>query len=71
MSLLKEFDKLMSHLNGEENGMAIGFRGAIEEAQDDLMFLDCLYASGVGNWGGYEYAQEDYQQRIGDSDNDE
>lgn len=71
MSLLKQFDDLMSHLNGEENGLAEVFRKAlesrIEEADDDSHWRECLESGGVDNWewfseslreGGY-WGEED------------
>ncbi|AWY03148.1 putative tail spike protein [Cronobacter phage GW1] len=58
MSLLKRFDDLMSHLNGEDNSLAEEFREALSEAVEDLQFLDALRAAGVDNWEGYECAQE-------------
>ena len=57
MSILKKFDQLMSHLNGEENIMAEEFRIALEKVQEKSEFLDCLKACGVDNWDGYSDAQ--------------
>lgn len=57
MSILKKFDQLMSHLNGEENSMAEEFRVELEKVQEKLGFLDCLKACGVDNWDGYSDAQ--------------
>ncbi|WP_289472924.1 hypothetical protein [Klebsiella pneumoniae] len=64
MHILNQFDKLMAHLNGEENGMAAEFREALESVSDSAEFLECLEAAGVDNWVGYEYAQEDYQENL-------
>ena len=62
MHILNQFDQLMAHLNGEENGMATEFREALESVSDDAEFLECLESAGVDNWDGYEYAQEEYQK---------
>lgn len=58
MSILKKFDRLMSHLNGEENSMAEEFREELEKLQEDSEFLECLKSAGVDNWDGYSEAQE-------------
>ena len=57
MSILKKFDQLMSHLNGEENSMAEEFRAELEKVQEKSEFLDCLKSCGVDNWDGYSDAQ--------------
>ena len=57
MSILKKFDQLMSHLNGEENSMAEEFRAELKKVQEKSEFLDCLKACGVDNWDGYSDAQ--------------
>ena len=58
MSILKKFDQLMSHLNGEDNSMAEEFRAELEKVQEDSEFLECLKSAGVDNWDGYSEAQE-------------
>lgn len=58
MSILQKFDRLMSHLNGEENSMAEEFRAELEKVQEESEFLNCLKACGVDNWDGYSDAQE-------------
>ena len=64
MSLLKQFDALMGHLNSEDNGMAEEFRRDLEAAltaqEDDLAFLNCLHNAGVDNWDGYGLAIEEW-----------
>ncbi|WQZ00618.1 hypothetical protein [Klebsiella phage vB_KpnP_cmc355D] len=63
MSILKKFDELMSHLNGEENGMADEFRKKLEarleflERQDAE--LSALEAGGVDNWEWYSESLRD------------
>ena len=58
MSIVKKFDQLMSHLNGEDNSMAEEFRAELEKVQEDSEFLECLKSTGVDNWDGYSEAQE-------------
>lgn len=58
MSIVKKFDQLMSHLNGEDNSMAEEFRAELEKVQEDSEFLECLKSAGVDNWDGYSEAQE-------------
>lgn len=71
LDLLKKFDELMSHLNGEENSMAEEFREALaaklDSAADDRLWRECLESGGVDNWswfseslseGGY-YKEDD------------
>ena len=58
MSILKKFDQLMSHLNGEDNSITEEFRAELEKVQEDSEFLECLKAAGVDNWDGYSEAQE-------------
>lgn len=53
------FDELLSHLNAEENGMALDLKERIIEADLRLDKLDRLEAGGVDNWGGYGDCFED------------
>ena len=53
------FDELLSHLNAEENGMALELKERIIEADSRLDKLDRLEAGGVDNWGGYGDCFED------------
>lgn len=73
MNLLKQFDALMSHINSEDNELAEEFRKNLEETlndqEEDLAFLGCLRNAGVDNWGGYEFAIEEWQANgYGDED---
>lgn len=68
MSIVSKFDQLMSLLNAEENELAIELRAEIEEAYESDLFLSCLESAGVDNWAGYGYAQEEYQEYIGEFD---
>ena len=58
MSLKQRFETLLSHLNSEENGMALDLLQAIEVADERLDKLDRLEAFGVDNWSGYGDAME-------------
>jgi hypothetical protein len=64
MSLLKQFDDLMSHLNGEENGLAAEFRKALTDtlhnAERDSLWRRCLESGGVDNWSWYSESLSDY-----------
>lgn len=57
LDLLKKFDELMSHLNGEENSMAEEFREALaaklDSTADDQLWRECLESGGVDNWSGF------------------
>lgn len=62
--LLKKFDQLMSHLNGEENGMAEEFRKALEaseeQAYENGLWRSCLENGGVDNWSWYSESLSEY-----------
>ena len=66
--MIKDFDELMSHLNSEDNNMALNFRrklnGYIKRAEDDAHWRDCLESGGVDNW-------EWYSECFPDDDDDE
>lgn len=59
MSLVQKFEKLMSHLNGEDNELAQDFIQALQFAEERLEKLDALEAGGVDNWSGYGDCFED------------
>ena len=58
--LLSNFDKLMSHLNAEENDMAEQLKSQLEkyvkEAEDNGLWRQCLENGGVDNWSWYSEA---------------
>lgn len=56
--LSAKFEQIMSHLNAEDNGMALEFLEELKSADEDLEFLECLRSAGVDNWDGYSEAQE-------------
>lgn len=66
MSIVSKFDQLMSMLNAEDNELAIELRDEIESAHESALFLACLESAGVDNWDGYSYAQEEYQEYLGE-----
>lgn len=51
--LLARFDDLLSHLNSEENDMALEFREELVKASHKLEKLEALENYGVDNWEGY------------------
>lgn len=51
-------DKLLSHLNSEENEMALELKAELHKADKRLDLLDALEAAGVDNWHGFEHAQD-------------
>lgn len=58
MSLVDSFEKLLSHLNAEENEMALELLEELKQADKDLNWLECLESAGVDNWSGIDYAHE-------------
>jgi phosphoglycerate dehydrogenase-like enzyme len=65
LSLLSKFDEVLSHLNAEDNEMALKFRKELEESlaedAEKLRWLQCLEGAGVDNWDGIDYADELFQ----------
>lgn len=57
--MLELFDNLLSHLNAEDNDMALRVRAKIAMAEERLEKLDALEAGGVDNWPGYGDCFED------------
>lgn len=64
--MLELYRQLLSHLNAEENDMALEFEAKLMELLDqqdqlneDSQFLQCLKNAGVDNWDGYSIAQEE------------
>lgn len=50
-------DELIEWMNDAEKKI-YELEAKVKELEDDSKFLDCLRASGVDNWDGYDYAQE-------------
>ncbi|AZV02055.1 hypothetical protein Arno162_15 [Pectobacterium phage Arno162] len=61
-SLMERFDDLLSHLNSEENDMALELRADLEafitNTNMSVAFLEALQDAGVDNWDGYRIAQQ-------------
>ena len=39
-----------------------------DELTNDVAFLNCLINAGVDNWDGYEWAQEAYEEFLGEEE---
>ena len=64
--MLELYSQLLSHLNAEENDMALEFEAKLiellsqqDQLNEDSQFLQCLNNAGVDNWDGYSFAQEE------------
>lgn len=64
--MLELYSQLLSHLNAEENDMALEFEAKLiellsqqDQLNEDSQFLQCLKNAGVDNWDGYSFAQEE------------
>lgn len=64
--MLELYRQLLSHLNAEENDMALEFEAKLiellnqqDQLNEDSQFLQCLNNAGVDNWDGYSFAQEE------------
>lgn len=64
--MLELYSQLLSHLNAEENDMALEFEAKLiellnqqDQLNEDSQFLQCLKNAGVDNWDGYSIAQEE------------
>ena len=56
--MLELYRQLLSHLNAEDNDMALELEAKLIEAKEKVEFLECLKSCGVDNWDGYSDAQE-------------
>lgn len=72
MDLRQKLQAVLSHLNSEENEMALEFAEQlnefIEESQEQAQWLACLESAGVDNWSGYDYARELYREAVGEDE---
>lgn len=57
--MLELYSQLLSHLNAEENDMALEFEAKLiellsqqDQLNEDSQFLQCLKNAGVDNWDG-------------------
>lgn len=68
--LVKLFNDLLSHLNSEEDAMAVEFRAALlahlenvesdaKVAAKDALWRECLENGGVDNWSWYSESLSD------------
>ncbi|QEM43020.1 hypothetical protein AC4HA13_0049 [Escherichia phage vB_EcoM_4HA13] len=64
--MLELYSQLLSHLNAEENDMALEFEAKLiellsqqDQLNEDSQFLQCLKNAGVDDWDGYSFAQEE------------
>lgn len=55
--ILQKYDELLSHLNSEDNVLALELKkllqAKITDAADDKLWRECLEAGGVDNWSWY------------------
>lgn len=55
--ILKKYDELLSHLNSEDNVLALELKKLLEDkvhsAARDALWRQCLEAGGVDNWSWY------------------
>lgn len=70
MSLVTDFDKLLGHLNAEENELALELRQELVKADIEIDKLACLEAGGVDNWDFYHDSLRD-NNWIGFDDEEE
>ena len=52
-NLAAGFNRVLAHLNAEENEMAAEFMEVLRDAQKDVSHLNNLQNRGVDNWDGY------------------
>ena len=64
--MLELYSQLLSHLNAEENDMALEFEAKLiellsqqDQLNEDSQFLQCLENAGVDDWDGYSFAKEE------------
>ena len=64
--MLELYSQLLSHLNAEENVMALEFKAKLiellsqqDQLNEDSQFLQCLENAGVDDWDGYSFAKEE------------
>lgn len=54
--MLEQLEELLSHLNAEDNEMALEFKAKLKQLQEkadrDALWRECLEAGGVDNWSG-------------------
>lgn len=62
--MLEQLEELLSHLNAEDNEMALEFKAKLKQLQDkadkDALWRECLEAGGVDNWSWYSESLQEY-----------
>lgn len=59
--LVSSHKGLSDFIDKHPDGLVIMDSESFHDMRDDQDFLNCLVGAGVDNWGGYEYAVEDFQ----------
>ncbi|MFZ4217036.1 hypothetical protein ACEV6Q_04120 [Enterobacter ludwigii] len=73
MKLESKFKNIVDKLNaagllhygtetGEIEALVGGLMEDLEQADHDLIWLQCLESAGMDNWSGYDYAHEEMQE---------
>lgn len=62
--MLEQLEELLSHLNAEDNEMALEFKAKLKQLQDkadkDALWRECLVSGGVDNWSWYSESLQEY-----------
>ncbi|HGD9033427.1 TPA: hypothetical protein ACI7LS_004044 [Escherichia coli] len=62
--MLEQLEELLSHLNAEDNEMALEFKAKLKQLQEkadrDALWRECLEAGGVDNWSWYSESLQEY-----------
>lgn len=62
--MLEQLEELLSHLNAEDNKMALEFKAKLKQLQEkadkDALWRECLEAGGVDNWSWYSESLQEY-----------
>lgn len=62
--MLEMLEELLSHLNAEDNDMALKFKAKLKQLQDkaekDALWRSCLESGGVDNWSWYSESLQEY-----------
>lgn len=58
MSLLAEFKKIVAIRSLSPDHDIVKFMSNLEDAEEQLLWLQCLESAGVDNWSGCDYAAD-------------
>lgn len=62
--MLEQLEELLSHLNAEDNKMALEFKAKLKQLQEkadkNALWRKCLEAGGVDNWSWYSESLQEY-----------